>query len=202
MAQGGEEAAGAGSNPAGAGIKEMAPQGYLDMYLTDWFAAWDRLGQLRTPTIAAVSGLALGGGCELAMLCDILLAADTAVFGQPEIKPGVVPGIGGSQRLPRAVGKAKAKAMEICPDRPHPDGTAPDALLTSPCPAPPNGETGPPLLTQGRASLGRADQRSPAKRSFSGTAVPVGSWTRRKVSMPISSPNLSLPILRKKMFSP
>ncbi|MFF8784481.1 enoyl-CoA hydratase [Streptomyces sp. NPDC015125] len=97
---------------AGADIKEMAPQSYLDMYLSDWFAAWDRLGQLRTPTVAAVSGFALGGGCELAMLCDILLAADTAVFGQPEIKLGVIPGIGGSQRLTRAVGKAKA--MEMC----------------------------------------------------------------------------------------
>ncbi|GLW18680.1 putative enoyl-CoA hydratase echA8 [Streptomyces sp. NBRC 13847] len=97
---------------AGADIKEMAPQSSLDMYLGDWFAAWDRLGQLRTPTVAAVSGFALGGGCELAMLCDILLAADTAVFGQPEIKLGVIPGIGGSQRLTRAVGKAKA--MEMC----------------------------------------------------------------------------------------
>ncbi|MFC9301696.1 enoyl-CoA hydratase [Streptomyces albidoflavus] len=97
---------------AGADIKEMQPQGYLDMYLADWFAAWDRLGQLRTPTVAAVAGYALGGGCELAMLCDILLAADTAVFGQPEIKLGVIPGIGGSQRLTRAVGKAKA--MELC----------------------------------------------------------------------------------------
>ncbi|MFE6776621.1 enoyl-CoA hydratase [Streptomyces sp. NPDC057702] len=97
---------------AGADIKEMRPRGYLDMYLSDWFAAWDRLGSLRTPTVAAVSGYALGGGCELAMLCDILLAADTAVFGQPEIKLGVIPGIGGSQRLTRAVGKAKA--MELC----------------------------------------------------------------------------------------
>ncbi|MEV6044496.1 MULTISPECIES: enoyl-CoA hydratase [Streptomyces] len=97
---------------AGADIKEMRPQGYLDMYLSDWFAAWDRLGDLRTPTVAAVSGCALGGGCELAMLCDILLASDTAVFGQPEIKLGVIPGIGGSQRLTRAVGKAKA--MELC----------------------------------------------------------------------------------------
>lgn len=96
---------------AGADIKEMAPQGYLDMYLSDWFTAWDRLGRLRTPTVAAVSGFALGGGCELAMLCDILLAADTAVFGQPEIKLGVIPGIGGSQRLTRAVGKAKAREM-------------------------------------------------------------------------------------------
>lgn len=97
---------------AGADIKEMRPQSYLDMYLSDWFTAWDRLGQLRTPTVAAVAGYALGGGCELAMLCDILLAADTAVFGQPEIKLGVIPGIGGSQRLTRAVGKAKA--MELC----------------------------------------------------------------------------------------
>ncbi|PWI42653.1 enoyl-CoA hydratase [Streptomyces sp. ICBB 8177] len=97
---------------AGADIKEMRPRGYLDMYLDDWFAAWDRLARLRTPTVAAVSGYALGGGCELAMLCDVLLAADTAVFGQPEITLGVIPGIGGSQRLTRAVGKAKA--MEMC----------------------------------------------------------------------------------------
>ncbi|MFB7916793.1 enoyl-CoA hydratase [Streptomyces sp. NPDC056061] len=97
---------------AGADIKEMRPHDYMDMYLADWFAAWDRLGQLRTPTVAAVSGYALGGGCELAMLCDILIAADTAVFGQPEIKLGVIPGIGGSQRLTRAVGKAKA--MDMC----------------------------------------------------------------------------------------
>ncbi|MFD5523000.1 enoyl-CoA hydratase [Streptomyces virginiae] len=97
---------------AGADIKEMRPRTYMDMYLSDWFTAWDRLGQVRTPTLAAVSGYALGGGCELAMLCDILLAADTAKFGQPEIRLGVIPGIGGSQRLTRAVGKAKA--MELC----------------------------------------------------------------------------------------
>ncbi len=97
---------------AGADIKEMRPRASIDMYLDDWFSAWDRLGALRTPTVAAVAGYALGGGCELAMLCDVLLAADTAVFGQPEIKLGVIPGIGGSQRLTRAVGKAKA--MEMC----------------------------------------------------------------------------------------
>lgn len=97
---------------AGADIKEMQPRGYMEMYLSDWFTAWDQLAQLRKPTIAAVSGYALGGGCELAMLCDILLASDTAVFGQPEIKLGVIPGIGGSQRLTRAVGKAKA--MDLC----------------------------------------------------------------------------------------
>ncbi|WP_424216248.1 enoyl-CoA hydratase (plasmid) [Streptomyces sp. BI20] len=97
---------------AGADIKEMRPRGYPDMYVDDWFSAWDRLGQVRTPTLAAVAGHALGGGCELAMLCDVLLAADTARFGQPEIRLGVIPGIGGSQRLTRAVGKAKA--MELC----------------------------------------------------------------------------------------
>ena len=97
---------------AGADIPEMAPNDYMDMYLNDWFSTWDRLSQVRKPIIAAVAGYALGGGCELAMICDILLAADTAKFGQPEIKLGVIPGIGGSQRLTRAVGKAKA--MELC----------------------------------------------------------------------------------------
>ena len=97
---------------AGADIKTMAPKTYMDMFSTDWFAAWDRLAQMRTPTVAAVAGYALGGGCELAMQCDILIAADTAKFGQPEIKLGVIPGIGGSQRLTRAVGKAKA--MDLC----------------------------------------------------------------------------------------
>jgi enoyl-CoA hydratase len=96
---------------AGADIKEMASKEFIDMYLVDWFAAWDRLVRARTPLIAAVSGHALGGGCELAMICDFILAADTAKFGQPEIKLGVIPGIGGSQRLTRAVGKAKAMEM-------------------------------------------------------------------------------------------
>jgi enoyl-CoA hydratase len=97
---------------AGADIKEMASKSYMDVYLNDWFSAWDQLAKLRTPLIGAVAGYALGGGCELAMHCDILLAADTAKFGQPEIKLGVIPGIGGSQRLTRAVGKAKA--MDLC----------------------------------------------------------------------------------------
>ncbi|MEU2006374.1 enoyl-CoA hydratase [Rhodococcus sp. NPDC019627] len=97
---------------AGADIKEMQPKSYMDVYLDDFFSAWDTVAAARTPTIAAVAGYALGGGCELAMLCDILIAADTAKFGQPEIKLGVIPGIGGSQRLTRAVGKAKA--MELC----------------------------------------------------------------------------------------
>ncbi|GAA2792400.1 enoyl-CoA hydratase [Crossiella cryophila] len=97
---------------AGADIKEMQPNSYPQVYLDDWFAEWDQLAQVRKPIIAAVAGYALGGGCELAMLCDVLLAADTAKFGQPEIKLGVIPGIGGSQRLTRAIGKAKA--MELC----------------------------------------------------------------------------------------
>lgn len=93
---------------AGADIKEMQDRSYQEMVLTDWFSGWDGFVKLRTPVIAAVSGYALGGGCELAMMCDMIIAADTAKFGQPEIKLGVIPGMGGSQRLVRAVGKAKA----------------------------------------------------------------------------------------------
>ncbi|MEP6479438.1 MAG: enoyl-CoA hydratase [Rhodoglobus sp.] len=96
---------------AGADIKEMADQGYMDMYLSGGLDGWERVAAARTPLIAAVSGHALGGGCELAMMCDFIIAADTARFGQPEIKLGVIPGMGGSQRLARAVGKAKA--MEL-----------------------------------------------------------------------------------------
>ncbi|MFE3446212.1 enoyl-CoA hydratase [Nocardia sp. NPDC059180] len=98
---------------AGADIKEMQPQSYMDMFMNDFFARWDRLAAFRKPTIAAVAGYALGGGCELAMICDILIAADTAKFGQPEIKLGVIPGIGGSQRLTRAIGKAKAMDLVL-----------------------------------------------------------------------------------------
>lgn len=98
---------------AGADIKEMQPKSYMDVYLDDFFTSWDRLSAARTPIVAAVAGYALGGGCELAMLCDVLIAADNAVFGQPEIKLGVIPGIGGSQRLTRAVGKAKAMELVL-----------------------------------------------------------------------------------------
>ena len=97
---------------AGADIKEMSGQGFADMYGANFFAGYDRITATRKPIIAAVAGYALGGGCELAMMCDFILAADTAQFGQPEIKLGVTPGMGGSQRLTRAVGKAKA--MEMC----------------------------------------------------------------------------------------
>jgi enoyl-CoA hydratase len=93
---------------AGADIKEMAELSFADVYDADFFGAWSKLAAVRTPTIAAVTGYALGGGCELAMMCDLLIAADTAKFGQPEIKLGVLPGMGGSQRLTRAIGKAKA----------------------------------------------------------------------------------------------
>jgi enoyl-CoA hydratase/carnithine racemase len=98
---------------AGADIKEMAPQSYMDMYKSNFFAhVNDRIVAIRKPIIAAVAGYALGGGCELAMLCDFIIAADTAKFGQPEINLGVMPGIGGTQRLTRLVGKSKA--MEMC----------------------------------------------------------------------------------------
>jgi enoyl-CoA hydratase len=93
---------------AGADIKEMSHLAFSDVFDGDFFAPWAKLAAVRTPTIAAVAGHALGGGCELAMMCDLLIAADTAKFGQPEIKLGVLPGMGGSQRLTRAIGKAKA----------------------------------------------------------------------------------------------
>ena len=93
---------------AGADIKEMSALSFSEVFDTDFFAAWGRLAAVRTPLIAAVAGYALGGGCELAMMCDVLIAADTAKFGQPEITLGVLPGMGGSQRLTRAIGKAKA----------------------------------------------------------------------------------------------
>ncbi|MGX1703109.1 enoyl-CoA hydratase [Microbacterium sp. NPDC055357] len=93
---------------AGADIKEMESMSGLDMLIGDHFGGWADFAAVRTPVIAAVSGFALGGGCELAMMCDIILAADTAKFGQPEINLGVIPGMGGSQRLERAVGYYKA----------------------------------------------------------------------------------------------
>lgn len=98
---------------AGADIKEMASRSATEMFLADWFADWEELTRVRTPIIAAVSGYALGGGCELALMCDTAIASDTARFGQPEINLGVLPGMGGSQRLTRAVGKAKAMDMVL-----------------------------------------------------------------------------------------
>ena len=98
---------------AGADIKEMQSKGYMEAYLEDFITRhWERTAQCRKPVIAAVAGFALGGGCELAMMCDFIIAADTAQFGQPEITLGVLPGAGGSQRLTRFVGKSKA--MEMC----------------------------------------------------------------------------------------
>ena len=97
---------------AGADIKEMQAQGFADMYGGNFFAGWEKVTATRKPWFAAVSGFALGGGCEVAMMADFILAADTAKFGQPEIKLAVGPGMGGSQRLTRAIGKAKA--MDMC----------------------------------------------------------------------------------------
>jgi enoyl-CoA hydratase len=93
---------------AGADIKEMAGKSYMDAFMGNFAASWDRVAHARKPVIAAVAGFALGGGCELAMQCDLIIAADNARFGQPELKLGIIPGIGGTQRLVRAVGKAKA----------------------------------------------------------------------------------------------
>jgi len=98
---------------AGADIKEMAAMDYVEAYLTDRFSGWEEFARARKPIIAAVSGYALGGGCELAMMCDFIIAADTAKFGQPEITLGVIPGMGGSQRLTRYVGKSKAMDMVL-----------------------------------------------------------------------------------------
>ena len=97
---------------AGADIKEMQSKTYMQAYKEDFIGTWDRVARCRKPVIAAVAGFALGGGCEVAMMCDLIIAADTAKFGQPEIKLGVMPGAGGTQRLTRFVGKAKA--MEMC----------------------------------------------------------------------------------------
>ena len=96
----------------GPDITAWAPRGATEMYSTNWFADWENLTRARTPIIAAVNGYALGGGCELAMMCDFIIAGDRAKFGQPEVNLGVTPGMGGSQRLTRAVGKAKS--MDLC----------------------------------------------------------------------------------------
>ncbi len=98
---------------AGADIKEMADRSAVDMLLIDQFTTWDRIKSVKKPLIAAVSGFALGGGCELAMLCDMIVASDTARFGQPEINIGVMPGAGGTQRLTRAIGKYRAMEMVL-----------------------------------------------------------------------------------------
>src|SRR6202140_787894 len=98
---------------AGADIRLMQPLTYPSTYVEDFVAPWERIGRCRKPIIAAVAGFALGGGGELAMMCDIIIAADNAQFGQPEIKLGVIPGIGGTQRLTRAVGKSKAMEMNL-----------------------------------------------------------------------------------------
>lgn len=98
---------------AGADIKQMAGKGTIDMWKTDQFSTWDQINKTRKPIIAAVSGFALGGGCEFAMTCDMIVASETAQFGQPEIKIGVMPGAGGTQRLTKALGKAKAMELVL-----------------------------------------------------------------------------------------
>lgn len=96
---------------AGADIKEMATQSAIDMHIRDQFAVWDKIRKIKKPVIAATSGFVLGGGCELSMTCDMIVAAESTKFGQPEIKIGIIPGAGGTQRLTRAIGKARAMEM-------------------------------------------------------------------------------------------
>ncbi|HLT78787.1 MAG TPA: enoyl-CoA hydratase [Ferrovibrio sp.] len=98
---------------AGADIKEMQPKQYIDAFMEDFFSGWEDFTRVRKPIIAAVAGYALGGGCELAMMCDFIIAADTAKFGQPEINLGIVAGMGGTQRLTRLVGKSKSMDMHL-----------------------------------------------------------------------------------------
>ncbi len=121
---------------AGADIKEMAGLGYMDVYLGDFITnGWERITTCRKPIIAAVAGFALGGGCEVAMMCDTIIAADTAKFGQPEILLGVIPGSGGTQRLTRFVGKAKAMDMILTGrtwKRPRPSAAASSAASCRP----------------------------------------------------------------------
>jgi enoyl-CoA hydratase len=98
---------------AGADVKEMQPLEFADIYKSDFIGGWEEIAKARKPVIAAVSGFALGGGCELAMMCDFIIASETAKFGQPEITLGIIPGMGGSQRLIRSVGKAKAMDLVL-----------------------------------------------------------------------------------------
>ncbi|HEY9044700.1 MAG TPA: enoyl-CoA hydratase-related protein [Ohtaekwangia sp.] len=98
---------------AGADIKQMADKSAIDMLMIDQFSTWDQIRKIKKPIIAAVSGFALGGGCELAMMCDMIIASESSKFGQPEIKIGVIPGAGGTQRLTKAIGKAKAMELVL-----------------------------------------------------------------------------------------
>ncbi len=120
---------------AGADIKQMQAKTFVQAYKEDFIASWDRVSRCRKPVIAAVAGYALGGGCELAMMCDIIIAADSAEFGQPEITLGIMPGAGGTQRLTRAVGKAKAMDLILTGRRMKADEAERSGLVARVVPA-------------------------------------------------------------------
>ena len=120
---------------AGADIKQMQAKTFVQAYKEDFIASWDRVSRCRKPVIAAVAGYALGGGCELAMMCDIIIAADTAEFGQPEITLGIMPGAGGTQRLTRAIGKAKAMDLILTGRRMKADEAERSGLVARVVPA-------------------------------------------------------------------
>lgn len=120
---------------AGADIKEMQEHSFVSAYLSDLITPWDRVAAFRKPLVAAVAGFALGGGCELAMMCDLILAAETAQFGQPEITLGILPGAGGSQRLARAIGKAKTMDMVLTGRRMKADEAERSGLVARVLPA-------------------------------------------------------------------
>lgn len=174
---------------AGADIKEMADLTFADAFTADFFATWGKLAAVRTPTIAAVAGYALGGGCELAMMCDVLIAADTAKFGQPEIKLGVLPGMGGSQRLTRAIGKAKAMDLILTGRTMDAAEAERSGLVSRVVPAD-------DLLTEARATATTISQMSAsaarmAKEASTGLSNPVcprGCSTNAGFSIRLSRP--------------
>ena len=150
---------------AGADIKQMQPRSYVDWYLNEHFASWHRTAGCRKAVIAAVAGFALGGGCELAMMCDFIIAAENARFGQPEVKLGVLPGLGGTQRLTRIVGKSKA--MDLCLT-----GRMMDAVEAERC----------GLVSRVVANENLLDEATKAARTIAGMSLPATMMVKESVN--------------------